>query len=140
MIHPRSLSSTQRCETRTPVELIFAPAENFSPGVIGATWRWQRSGRSMSPHISIPDDVRQKLAALGMLFDWLIIGRVMPSNTAPAIRGPHHVVKSGRMAILDGKEWRELFDAVPTDTVRHLRDRMLSPPLSPIPSRGSGRH
>ena len=60
-----------------------------------------------------------------MLFDWLIIGQVAPSNPASAVRGPKHVVKTGKTPVLDGKEWRRLIDAIPTDTVRDLRDRAL---------------
>jgi len=41
------------------------------------------------------------------------------------VRGPKHVVKTGKTPVLDGKEWRTLLDAIPTDTVRDLRDRAL---------------
>src|SRR5271166_2563755 len=60
-----------------------------------------------------------------MLFDWLITGQVVPFNPASAVRGPKHVVKTGVTPVLDGKEWRKLIDAIPTDTVRDLRDRAL---------------
>jgi hypothetical protein len=32
------------------------------------------------------------------------------------------VVKTGKTPVLDGAEWRKLLDAIPTDTVRDLRD------------------
>ena len=35
--------------------------------------------------------VKQHLAAIRMLFDWLVFGRVMPTNTAHAVRGPKHL-------------------------------------------------
>jgi site-specific recombinase XerC len=38
--------------------------------------------------------VKQQLAAVRMLFDWLITGHVVPSNPASAVRGPKHVVKT----------------------------------------------
>ena len=60
-----------------------------------------------------------------MLFDWLITGQVVPTNPASAVRGPKHVVKTGKTPVLEGKEWRRLIDAIPTDTVRDLRDRAL---------------
>src|ERR1700693_5381638 len=60
-----------------------------------------------------------------MMFDWLIVGQVTPSNPASAVRGPKHVVKTGKTPVLDGKEWRRLIDTIPTDTVRDLRDRAL---------------
>ncbi len=69
--------------------------------------------------------VKQQLAAVRTLFDWLITGQVMPSNPAAAVRGPKHVVKTGKTPVLDGTEWRKLIDAIPTDTVRDLRDRAL---------------
>jgi site-specific recombinase XerD len=69
--------------------------------------------------------VKQQLAAVRMLFDWLIAGRVVPANPASAVRGPKHVVKIGKIPVLDAKEWRTLIDSIPTRTVRDLRDRAL---------------
>ncbi len=42
-----------------------------------------------------------------------------------AVRGPKHVVTTGKTPVLNGTEWRRLLDAIPTDTVRDLRDRAL---------------
>src|SRR5271168_4485712 len=64
--------------------------------------------------------VKQQLAAVRMLFDWPITGQIVPANPASAVRGPKHVVKTGKTPVLDGKEWRKLIDAIPTDTVRDL--------------------
>jgi integrase len=69
--------------------------------------------------------VKQSLAAIRMLFNWLITGQILPHNSAAAVRGPKHVVKTGKTPVLDGKEWRKLLDAIPTETVRDLRDRAL---------------
>ena len=69
--------------------------------------------------------VKQQLAAVRMLFDWLITGQVVPTNPASAVRGPKHVVKTGKTPVLDAAEWRRLVDAIPLDTVRDLRDRAL---------------
>ena len=69
--------------------------------------------------------VKQQLAAIRMLFDWLIIGQVVPFNPAAAVRGPKHVVKTGKTPVLEAGEWRRLLDAIPTNTVRDLRDRAL---------------
>src|SRR5579862_4210559 len=44
--------------------------------------------------------VKQHLAAVRMLFDWLIVGQVMPTNPAGAVRGPAHVVKRGKTPVL----------------------------------------
>jgi len=70
-------------------------------------------------------NVKQQLAAIRMLFDWLVIGQMMPSNPAASVRGPKYVVKTGKTPVLESDEWRRLIDSIPTDTVRDLRDRAL---------------
>src|ERR1700729_4336897 len=40
--------------------------------------------------------VKQQLAAVRMLFDWLVTGQIVPMNPAAAVRGPKHVVKTGK--------------------------------------------
>jgi site-specific recombinase XerD len=40
--------------------------------------------------------VKQSLAALRMLFDWMVVGHVMDVNPAHAVRGPTHRVKKGK--------------------------------------------
>jgi hypothetical protein len=35
-----------------------------------------------------------------MLFDWLIIGQVSPTNPAAAVRVSKHVVKTGKTPVL----------------------------------------
>jgi site-specific recombinase XerD len=84
-----------------------------------ATWVEQLQEKHGAP------GVKQQLAAVRMLFDWLITGQIMPSNPASAVRGPKHVVKTGKTPVLDAKEWRKLLDSIPTETVRDLRDRAL---------------
>jgi site-specific recombinase XerD len=69
--------------------------------------------------------VKQQLAAVRMLFDWLITGQVVPTNPAASVRGPKYVVTTGKTPVLDGREWRKLLDAIPADIVRDLRDRAL---------------
>jgi site-specific recombinase XerD len=69
--------------------------------------------------------VKQQLAAIRMLFDWLVAGLVMPSNPASSVRGPKHVVKTGKTPVPETGEWRRLIDSIPTETVRDLRDRAL---------------
>ena len=69
--------------------------------------------------------VKQQLAAVRMLFDWLVIGQVVPTNPAAAVRGPKHVVKTGKTPVLEGAEWRKLLKSIPDTTCRDLRDRAL---------------
>ena len=54
--------------------------------------------------------VKQQLAAVRMLFDWLITGQIVPMNPAAAVRGPKHVVKTGKTPVLDGR--RALVEAL----------------------------
>ena len=69
--------------------------------------------------------MKQRLAAIRMLFDWLVTGQVISANPASAVRGPKHVVRVGKTPVLDSQEWRRLVDGIPTRTVRDLRDRAL---------------
>jgi site-specific recombinase XerD len=69
--------------------------------------------------------VKQHLAAIRMLFDWLIVGQVVGQNPAAAVRGPKHVVKKGKTPVLGGDEARQLLDSIDTSTAVGLRDRAL---------------
>jgi len=69
--------------------------------------------------------VKQHLAGLRMLFDWLVIGHIIEVNPAHAVRGPKHVVKKGKTPVLTADEARILLDSIDTSTVMGLRDRAL---------------
>ena len=69
--------------------------------------------------------VKQHLAALRMLFDYLVTGQVLPANPAYAVRGPKHVVKTGRTPVLSAEETRVLLDHIDVSTIAGLRDRAL---------------
>ncbi|MGC2221828.1 MAG: tyrosine-type recombinase/integrase [Methylocella sp.] len=66
-----------------------------------------------------------RLAALRHLFDWMVIGQIMPVNPAAAVRGPRHIVRRGKTPVLDPAEARQLIDAINVSTVIGLRDRAL---------------
>jgi len=66
-----------------------------------------------------------RLAALRHLFDWLVVGQVLPSNPAASVRGPRHVVKVGRTPVLEPAEARALLEGIDTSTPMGLRDRAL---------------
>lgn len=55
--------------------------------------------------------VKQRLAAIRMMFDWLATGGVLPFNPATAVRGPKHVVKRGKTPVLAPDEARALLGA-----------------------------
>jgi len=73
--------------------------------------------------------VKQRLAAVRMLYDWLIRSGVVPAlrgvNPAASVRGPKLVVKKGKTRLLSAEETRELLDSIPTASVVGLRDRAL---------------
>jgi site-specific recombinase XerD len=69
--------------------------------------------------------VKQHLAAIRMLFDWLITGGVLTVNPAHAVRGPKHVVKRGKTPVLATEQARELLESIDTSTLVGLRDRAL---------------
>lgn len=56
--------------------------------------------------------VKQHLAAIRMLFDWLVTGQVIPTNPAHAVRGPKHSVKKGKTSVLSAEEMRVLLDSI----------------------------
>lgn len=72
-----------------------------------------------------PPTVKQHLAAIRMLGDYLVVGQVVPHNPAAAVRGPKHVVKKGKTPVLNADEARQFFDSIATDTIIGLRDRAL---------------
>lgn len=69
--------------------------------------------------------VKQHLAAIRMLFDWLVVGQVVATNPASAVRGPKHVVKRGKTPVLEPAEARQLLDSISLGTIAGLRDRAL---------------
>jgi site-specific recombinase XerD len=72
-----------------------------------------------------PSSVIQRLAALRMLFDWLVIGQVITHNPAASVRGPRQSAKSGKTKVLSAQEVRALLDSIDVSTTKGLRDRAL---------------
>jgi site-specific recombinase XerD len=60
-----------------------------------------------------PPTIKQHLAALRMLFDWLVTGHVIDTNPAHAVRGPKYVVRRGKTPVLAADEARALLDSIP---------------------------
>ena len=69
--------------------------------------------------------VKQRLAAIRHLFDWLVTGQIIPTNPASSVRGPAHSVKRGKTPALDPSEARQLLDAIDVTKPIGLRDRAL---------------
>ena len=55
-----------------------------------------------------PSTVKQNLAALRQLFDWLVVGQVIPSNPAGAVRGPKQIITTGKTPVLTAAETPQL--------------------------------
>ena len=56
--------------------------------------------------------VKLHLAAIRMLFDWLVVGQVLAVNPAHALRGPKHVVRRGKTPVLTEDQARRLLASV----------------------------
>ena len=69
--------------------------------------------------------VKQHLAAIRMLCDWLVVSQVLPVNPAAAVRGPKHVVTKGATPVLSPAEARKLLESIDTGALAGLRDRAL---------------
>jgi site-specific recombinase XerD len=69
--------------------------------------------------------VKQQLAALRHLFDWLVTGHVLHTNPASFVRGPKFSYTKGKTPILTPTEARKLIRSIPTDTLVVLLDRAL---------------
>lgn len=72
-----------------------------------------------------PPTVKQHLAAIRMLLDWLVTGHIIEMNPAHAVRRPKYVVKKGKTPVLNADEARALLDAIDTASLTDLRDRAL---------------
>jgi site-specific recombinase XerD len=84
-----------------------------------ATYIEELSGKRSAP------TVKQHLAAVRMLFDWLVTGHVVAVNPAWSVRGPRHIVKKGKTPVLTAGEARQLLDSIDISTPIGLRDRAL---------------
>lgn len=80
----------------------------------------EQLGREMSP-----PSVKQHLACIRMLFDWLVTGQVIPSNPAHSVRGPRHSVSKGVTPVLSSEEATALLAGMNVSSVVGLRDRAI---------------
>ena len=69
--------------------------------------------------------VKQHLAAIRKLFDWLTTGGVLDANPASPVQSPKHIVRQGKTPVLDATQTRHLLDSIPLDSLAGLRDRAL---------------
>lgn len=69
--------------------------------------------------------VKQHLASIRKLCDFLVIRQVLPRNPSNEVRGPRQVVRTGKTPILTGPEARELLESIDVSKPAGLRDRAL---------------
>ena len=69
--------------------------------------------------------VKQELAGVRRLFDWLTVRQVVSSSPAAAVRGPKHTVRRATTPVLSAAECRRFLRSIPVETVGGLRDRAL---------------
>jgi len=90
--------------------------EQINPVVIGVY---------IENHPGAAPTVKQHLAAIRMLFDFLVTGQIVPMNPASSVRGPKHVVHRGKTPVLKADQARTLIDSIKTDSIIGLRDRAI---------------
>lgn len=99
------------CERRR-----FRSLDHIEPVVVAAY---------IEQHGGSKPTVKQHLAALRRLFDWLVTGGILPHNPAASVRGPSYSVRRGKTPVLSAEEARRLLDSIDVSTVVGLRDRAL---------------
>ena len=72
-----------------------------------------------------PASVKQHLAAIRMLFNYLVVGQILPFNPAASVRGPRHSVRKGKTPVLFEEEARALLFSIDVGQLIGLRDRAL---------------
>ncbi|PYT26127.1 MAG: integrase [Acidobacteria bacterium] len=73
---------------------------------------------------SVPT-VKQHLAAIRELFDWLVEGHQLELNPASSVKGPRYSISKGLTPVLDCEEARLLLESIDVSHVVGLRDRAL---------------
>jgi site-specific recombinase XerD len=92
--------------------------ETLEPIVVAA-YVEELQGRLAAP------SVKQHLAAIRMLMDWMVTGQVIRMNPASSVKGPKHVVKKGKTHVLSTEDARHLLESIDASTLIGLRDRAL---------------
>lgn len=72
-----------------------------------------------------PPTAKQNLAAIRMLFDWLVTGQIVASNPAHSVRGPKHSQQRGKTPVLMPDQARQLIDSIELKKPVDYRDRAL---------------
>ena len=69
--------------------------------------------------------IKQKLAAIRMLYDFLVVRQLVPVNPTTSVRGPKYVVKRGKTPVWSREDAKKLLESIPRDHLAGLRNRAL---------------
>jgi integrase/recombinase XerD len=69
---------------------------------------------------------KQHLAAIRMLFDFLVIRQIVPMNPASSVRGPRYVISRGKTPVLEADDARKFLNSFDISTLTGLRNRALA--------------
>ena len=70
--------------------------------------------------------IKQKLAAIRMLYNFLVIRQLVPVNPTASVRGPKYVVERGKTPIWSHEDAKKLLESIPRGgDLAGLRDRAL---------------
>jgi site-specific recombinase XerD len=116
---------TRRAYGRAVAEFLAWCDDQGVPSVAAVQPLHVTSWIELQQRESAAPTVKARLAAIRHLFDWLATGQVVPVNPAGSVRGPSHVVKSGKTPVLSPEEARTLIDSIEVTTIVGLRDRAL---------------
>ena len=112
------------CEARS------LPLERIEPVMVAAYIEQLGATPSRNPRVKNQEllskpTIKQNLAAIRRLFDYLVTGGILPFNPASSVRGPKYSIKRGKTPVLNVEEIRSLFGAIDTTKLIGLRDRAL---------------
>ena len=116
---------TRRAYARAVADLLAWCADQGAPSIAAVQPLHVATSIEMQTRERAAPSVKQQLAAIRHLFDWLVTGQVVPTNPAASVHGPSHVVRQGKTPVLEPAEARALLDAIDVATQAGLRDRAL---------------
>ena len=116
---------TRRAYARAVADLLAWCADQGAPSIAAVQPLHVATSIEMQTRERAAPSVKQQLAAIRHLFDWLVTGQVVPTNPAASVHGPSHVVRQGKTPVLEPAEARALLDAIDVATPAGLRDRAL---------------
>ena len=115
-------------------EITFAPALQKSAkgregraahGLLLTTVRPFHVAAWIEDFLGSKPTIKQKLAAVRMLYDFMVVRQITPSNPAHSVRGPKYVVKKGKTPVWSREDAKTLLDSIPKDSMSGLRDLAL---------------